>query len=395
MFRFYITKLINNLISLFIFLTTIFFLIQVMIPYDFTVQFSLAMNLAERERLAEELGLNLPLHQQYVHWLSRVVRGEFGTSFYGYNIADTIKHVLPVTLLIFLIGTVIAFLIGQWLGRVTAWKGPGLLTGTATFSAVALYTTFPAWLGFLLVYFLTKKFGLIPMRLSQNPFAGLMQKLPDDYQYGPIQIITRMLIGLGIVFVLVLIANYLVKRFSRRHVPALVQLLLVIVGWVGIWFVLGLGMYPWEILKLAAIPILTYVLISLGETMLIMQTSMRDTLNEEYIRTARGKGLPETKVRDRHATPNAIIPVFSRMVVSLPYLLTGIVIIEAAVDWPGMGYQLYNSLYQQDMPVVMAIMLIVGLISMAARLVFEFLELYLDPRLRDEVATVTVDMNGK
>ncbi|NIW44272.1 MAG: hypothetical protein GWN30_05720, partial [Gammaproteobacteria bacterium] len=106
MFRFYITKLINNLISLFIFLTTIFFLIQVMIPYDFTVQFSLAMNRAERERLAEELGINLPLHQQYVHWLSRVVRGEFGTSFYGYNIADTIKHVLPVTLLIFLIGTV-------------------------------------------------------------------------------------------------------------------------------------------------------------------------------------------------------------------------------------------------------------------------------------------------
>jgi peptide/nickel transport system permease protein len=355
----------------------------------------MVMNRAQREQLAEELGLNLPLHQQYFHWLQRIISGEFGTSFYGYQIANRLWEVLPTTLLIFLTGTIIAFLIGQWLGKVTAWKGKGFLTGTATFAAVSLYTSFPAWLGFLLVYFLVRRFNIFPQSLTRNPFAGFLQTLPIEFSMSPAQIMTRMLIGLTIVFILVLAANTLIKKYTRLAIHPLVQMGLVLGGWIGTWYIFGFGVIGFRVLHLAGIAILTYVLLSMGETMLVMQTSMRDTLNEEYIRTARGKGLPERRVRDVHAVPNAIIPVFSRLVVSLPYLLTGIVIIEYAVEWPGMGDMLYTALYQQDIPVVMAVLLIVGLISMFARLILELLELYLDPRLRDQVASATVDMNGK
>ncbi|MFQ5594839.1 MAG: ABC transporter permease subunit, partial [Anaerolineae bacterium] len=114
----------------------------------------------------------------------------------------------------------------------------------------------------------------------------------------------------------------------------------------------------------------------------------KDTLGEEYIRTARAKGLPERVVRDKHAARNAVIPVFSRLVVSLPYLLTGIVIIERAVNWPGMGETMLLALYNKDTPVVMGALLIIGAISAAARLVLDVVQLYIDPRMRDRAIQV-------
>jgi peptide/nickel transport system permease protein len=113
-----------------------------------------------------------------------------------------------------------------------------------------------------------------------------------------------------------------------------------------------------------------------------MQSSMADVLQEEYITTAHAKGLSASTVREKHAARNAILPVLSRLVISLPYLLTGIVIIESSLGWPGMGTTLWNSLYWQDMPLVMDMLLIVGLLSLVARLVLDVLIAYLDPRIR-------------
>jgi peptide/nickel transport system permease protein len=116
--------------------------------------------------------------------------------------------------------------------------------------------------------------------------------------------------------------------------------------------------------------------------MLIMRTSMTDTLKEDYITTARAKGLPNRLVRDRHAARNALLPVFSRLIVSLPYMLTGLVIIEVAVRWPGLSGSLFGALYQQDMPMVMTGLLVVGLLAAVARLSLDVLYAFLDPRIR-------------
>jgi peptide/nickel transport system permease protein len=69
-------------------------------------------------------------------------------------------------------------------------------------------------------------------------------------------------------------------------------------------------------------------------------------------------------------------------VISLPYLITGVVIVESSVGWPGMGTNMWNALYWQNMPVVMGTLLIVGVISLVARLVLDVLTAYLDPRIR-------------
>jgi peptide/nickel transport system permease protein len=137
-----------------------------------------------------------------------------------------------------------------------------------------------------------------------------------------------------------------------------------------------------DILRMSWLAILTYTVLSFGETMLIMQSSMTEVLKEEYVTTAHAKGLPASQVRERHAVRNALLPVLSRLVISMPYLITGVVIIESAVGWPGMGMAMWNALYWQNMPVVMVMVLFVGILSLAARLVLDVLIAYLDPRIR-------------
>jgi peptide/nickel transport system permease protein len=164
---------------------------------------------------------------------------------------------------------------------------------------------------------------------------------------------------------------------------------MIAIGATGSWYTFEFEQQAFDILSRAAIPTITYTALSFGETMLIMRTSMADTLEEEYITVARAKGLPERIVRNKHAVRNAILPVVSRLVITLPYLMTGVVIIEDVFGWPGVGSALFDSLHQQDMPIAMAIMLFVGLFSLISRLLLDVLLAYFDPRIRyQEPATL-------
>ena len=87
-------------------------------------------------------------------------------------------------------------------------------------------------------------------------------------------------------------------------------------------------------------------------------------------------------MRDKHAARNALLPVLSRLVISLPYLITGVIIIEDAVGWPGVGKTLWNAVYWQDMPLIMGIMLMVGIFSLLARMALDIITAFLDPRIR-------------
>ena len=128
--------------------------------------------------------------------------------------------------------------------------------------------------------------------------------------------------------------------------------------------------------------IIIFVMLSFGDTMLMMRTSMADTLFEEYVFAARAKGLPEKDIRDRHASPNALLPVLSRQIINVPILLSGMVMIEEALGTGGMGSLLFESLRNYDVPVVMGALLVIGVIALASRLLLEIATAYLDPRLR-------------
>ncbi|MGD8398748.1 MAG: ABC transporter permease, partial [Anaerolineae bacterium] len=173
----------------------------------------------------------------------------------------------------------------------------------------------------------------------------------------------------------------------RRSIPTVLIVLLTVVSSIGLWFALDIAPFAFNLLQISWLAILAYTLLSFGETMLIMQGSMTDVLKEEYINTAHAKGVTAHDVREKHAARNALLPVLSRFVISLPYMITGVVIIESAVGWPGMGTTMWNALYWQDMPVVMAMLLVVGLLALVARLFLDVIIAYFDPRIRYESAT--------
>jgi peptide/nickel transport system permease protein len=382
----YIAKrALSSLIALFLFLSILFFVTEVMIPGDFTYQY--LMTRGARETLQERLGLNLPLWQRYWFWLRTVFSGSLGRSLYGFPVSEYLKDLIPPTLLVFVMGAGAAFLAGQWLGKVTAWRGPGFLHGASTFGAIALYASFPPWLAFLMTYFLARKLGWFRSVLSDRPFSNQREVWSESALSA--QAVMLYIVAVFVAaWLLVLLLSRIVWRLARRRLPIWLEIafFVVLVG-VG-WFGLGLGPQVRDVLALAGIPILTFVLLSFGETMLIMRTSMTDTLKEEYITTARAKGLPEPVIRDRHAARNALLPVLSRLVVSLPYLMTGLVIIERSLAWPGLSGALFDSLYNQDVPTALGALLVVGVASAMARLILDIVYAYLDPRIRYDTGSL-------
>lgn len=391
MTRYLIRQMLLSLVKLFLFVTFMFFFIQIMMPGDFVDQFSIFCDSACREAMREQLGLNLPIGERYLYWLGQIVRLDLGESLNGEPINDLLQEVVPATLLVFLTGTLLAYMIGLWLGKVTAWRGSGLVSRLTTLGGITLFTSFPPWLAWLVTYGLARKRDFVVMGerggVRRVSFYKLLSRdLWLTVDVSPHIIAFRMVLTLIGSLLLLWIINLLLARFTRRRLPVVLVLLLAGVVTVGSWYLLRMETFAFDIAKASWVAILTYTLLSFGETMIIMQSSMTEVLKEEYVTTALAKGLPMSAVRERHAARNALLPVLSRLVISFPYLVTGVVIIESSLGWPGMGSSMWNALYWQNMPIVMNTLLIVGLLSLVARLILDVLIAYLDPRIRYDQA---------
>ncbi len=395
MTRYLLHQTFASLIKLFVFITFMFFFIQIMMPGDFVDQFSLFCDAECQETMRAQLGLDLPIWQRYLQWLKQVVTLDLGESMYGQPIVDTLKDVIPPTLLVFVTGTAAAFMIGLWLGKRTAWRGPGLVSGTATLGGIALFTSFPPWLAWLVTYAFARGAGFVVMGevggLRGVHFQGLTRELWMETDISPAAITFQIMLSLFASIIIFSVLKVLIERVSKRVIPGILVLILIAAGSVGGWYYLGIEELAIDIVKLAWLPTLIFTLLSFGETMIIMQSSMTDVLKEEYVITAKAKGLPTSTIREKHAARNAILPVMSRLVISLPYLITGVVIVESSVGWPGMGTSMWNALYWQNMPLVMDILLIVGVVALVARLILDILTAYLDPRIRYSTPQPTVN----
>jgi peptide/nickel transport system permease protein len=113
-----------------------------------------------------------------------------------------------------------------------------------------------------------------------------------------------------------------------------------------------------------------------------LRSSMLDVINQDYLRTARAKGLSERMVMFKHALRNALIPLVTLLALDLPYIFGGAVFLEMLFSWPGMGLFYYQSALQRDYPVLMAILIIGGIFIILSNLLADLLYAYLDPRIR-------------
>jgi peptide/nickel transport system permease protein len=131
-----------------------------------------------------------------------------------------------------------------------------------------------------------------------------------------------------------------------------------------------------------AMPLFTLTALGLAGGILLMRNSMLEVMGEDYINTARAKGLSERKVMTRHAARNAMLPVVTSIALGVAGLVSGGVLTETIFSWPGMGAYLVQRTLSYDYPAVQAAFLMLAVITIAANWAADMLYAYLDPRIR-------------
>jgi peptide/nickel transport system permease protein len=158
--------------------------------------------------------------------------------------------------------------------------------------------------------------------------------------------------------------------------------------WLGIMLILvfavQFGMFPTsgrEGLDSLVLPAVTLGLTLAGRNARLVRSSMLEVLNEDYVRTARAKGLSERRVIGKHALKNALLPVLTVVGLELGHLLGGAVVVETVFAWPGIGLLAVQSVLNRDYPVVQAIIIISALVFVLTNLLIDILYTWLDPRI--------------
>jgi peptide/nickel transport system permease protein len=130
------------------------------------------------------------------------------------------------------------------------------------------------------------------------------------------------------------------------------------------------------------LPALTLTLAYLGEYALVMRSSLIETMREDYLTLARAKGLRDVVVRNRHAVPNALLPVVTLIAINFGFILSGAIAVETIYSWPGLGLLTYNSLRGPDLPMLQGLFLVFSAAVIVFNLLAELLYGVLDPRVR-------------
>jgi peptide/nickel transport system permease protein len=375
-----VQRLVLGLLTLLVFVTFLFVLAKVLIPGDFVTQFQFSLSLEEREALREGLGLTQPIWRQYLSFVGSLLTGDLGTSYYGNPVSSHIWFDTQATVLMFMTGMGVAYVAGQWMGRVAAWRSSSRWSNAIAFGSVMTYTVFPVLLAFILMVAfrkITGWTGFLEMRSLEVVDTDSFWILPAT---------------IGGTLAAVTVASKSRVRWGRAPIPGLVGLALVAVGSVGVWSLLGMRSFALDWMYLLSLPILAIALLSFGEITLIVKGAMSDVAHEDFVQTARAKGLSERMVRDRHAARVSLLPVVSKLMVNVPFFLAGLVIIETAfiqplssglyIDVPGLSGILFSSLSERNVPVVVGGLFAVGLISLVIRVGLDVLLAFLDPRIR-------------
>jgi len=190
------------------------------------------------------------------------------------------------------------------------------------------------------------------------------------------------------------------SRFDRSSLYSSLLLYSTPEGWLGmlllIVFAGTLGWFPaggyssatvdsgsgdvLDVLAHLALPVATLTLGYIGQFVIVMRASMIDVRDEDYITTARAKGLTDLLIRRRHAVRNAFLPSFTLITLSLGFVLGGAIVVETVYSWPGLGLLTYQAITDQDYPVLQVVFLFASAAVILANLVADLIYVRLDPR---------------
>lgn len=378
MLGFIVRRVIRGLVALLAFQFLLFALVH-SLPGDFASIAGAFSGPGGRAFMQRQLGLDQPLLQQYFQWLKGFVQLDFGQSFL-YR-PETVSGILldraPRTLLLFLSAAALSYVLGIWLGKIVAWRRGGLFEFGALSIGVAAHTSFAPWLAFL-------GLGLFAWNLRWLPYQNLINFnvwLRVDIRLD--EILLRIVISGFALFGVFLLSRLISRKGgrARRAIGAGIFLLAIALV-VALWERSGYSPLALDVLRHLILPLGTVVLLSFGETMMTMRATMLETIGEDHVVAARAKGLPDKVVRDRHVARIAMLPVLTRILLSLPFVLVGSLVIERVFFWRAMGQVVFNAIEFQDLPLIVGVLTMIGLISLVAHIVLDVLYVALDPRLR-------------
>lgn len=151
----------------------------------------------------------------------------------------------------------------------------------------------------------------------------------------------------------------------------------------------GIGTYPWlyqfgDITKHMFLPTVTYTIVFMGEYMLVMRSSLLDVLSEDYILTAKAKGLSTFQILKDHALKNAMLPIVTIIAINLGFTVAGAIQIESVFSWPGLGGAIFEAVESRDYPVLQGAFLLIAISVIVANLIADLTYSYLDPRVKTE-----------
>jgi len=275
-----------------------------------------------RARLEAYYGLDQPIHVQYWRWLSRMARLDFGASFSpdGRPVAEKIRERIPITLTINVLSMGLIFLVAIPLGVYSAVRKGSLFDRISTVTVFTGFSIPTFWLALLLMI-------LFGVKLRWLPISGIA-----SLDYGSLGAMGK-----------------LADRARHLLLPVLLA------GFTGL---AGMSRY--------------------------MRSNMLEVIRQDYIASARAKGLPERKVVFRHAMRNAVLPVITILGLSVPDLLGGSVIFETIFSIPGMGQLFYQGVMSRDYPLIMGILTIGAFLTLIGNLLADVGYALADPRIRPE-----------
>lgn len=289
-------------------------------PTDMQVSLNPLAGDTVRERLNALYGLDRPLTEQYIDWLNRLVHLDFGHSLSsdGRPVMDKILERLPLTVGMNVASLLLTLLIAVPIGVVSAARQGSLLDRTLTVLVFLGFAMPSFWLALLLMLYFSIDLGWLPL-------SGL-------------------------------------TSLNFAHLSAGGKIL--------------------DVARHLFLPVLVGVVGGVAGTSRFLRSSMLEVLRQDYILTARAKGLPERTVIYRHALRNALLPVITLLGLSVPGLIGGSVIIETIFALPGLGQLFYMAVMARDYPLIMGNLVLGAVLTLLGNLLADMGYALADPRIR-------------
>lgn len=278
----------------------------------------------EIEVARARLGFDRPLPEQYLKFLGKLSQGDFGNSLWMRVPAiDLVLERLPATLELTIAAYLLSTLAAIPIGVIAAMRRGTMIDGTLMLGAMVGQSIPSFWLGIMLILF-------VGVTLRWLPVSGHFPVLKP-----------------------ILEGN---ARLAAQNLPDAIRHLIM--------------------------PVITVSVFSIARNSRLIRSAMLEVLNQDYVRTARAKGLQERTVVFKHAFRNALIPVVTVLALQFGFLLSGVIVTEVVFAWPGIGRLVFNAIKQRDFPVVQACVIFFAALFVGLNLVVDLLYAFLDPRIR-------------